>query len=178
MTVRITVNRICDRCSRPFDGSQHLEGDKLPEYDRSHYVMTCESVNGETGEVIERKLIDYEDLCESCTGVVEKAVAKLRQEKPSPKAKESSHKPEPESTTASSRKSLAAAVVKKTKKELSSKKPVCVGCGESSADHPSAVGCEVFHTAEDREREIRERDIVISERSPAALEPLEDDLPF
>ena len=140
-----------------------MQGDTLPEYDRSHYVMTCDTINGSTGEVTERKLIDYQDLCETCTGVVEKAVAKLRQEK----APESSKKKE--APASASRKSLAAAVVKKTKKELSDKKGPCAGCGQFQEDHPNDSGCQEFHTAADK-ASIKSKD-----PDPKSTE---DDFPF
>ncbi len=122
MTVRITVNRICDRCYRPFDGIQLEQGDSIPEFDRTHYVMTSEHIDGSTGEVIEKTLIDYSDLCDPCEGVVEKAVAKLRMDKTSPTVSE----PEPEQSSPKpvdkkppSRKELAKAIARKTEKKLS-----------------------------------------------------------
>jgi hypothetical protein len=122
MTVRITLNRICDRCFRPFDGLQLEQGDKLPEFDRTHYVLSSEHVDGKTGEVTSKTLIDYNDLCESCDGVIEKAVAKLRMDKPAVAPEPEQSSPKPVEKKATSRKELAAAVARKTEKKLSDKK--------------------------------------------------------
>jgi hypothetical protein len=84
MTVRVTINRVCDRCQKPFEGGQYEYGDTLPEYDRSKLVLTREHIDGKTGEVTEKVLMSLSDLCPQCDGVVEKAVHKLRMD-PSPK---------------------------------------------------------------------------------------------
>ena len=67
MTVRVTINRICDRCQKPFEGKQfEYGGEELPEYNRSKLVLMQETVDNKTGEVTEKVLVSYTDLCETC----------------------------------------------------------------------------------------------------------------
>lgn len=92
MTVRVTINRVCDRCQKPFEGEQIEYGDKLPEYDRSKLTLTRETTNGKTGEVEEKILLCLSDLCPQCEGVVDKAVAKLRMDPVESKSKSKASK--------------------------------------------------------------------------------------
>ena len=79
MTVRITVNRICDRCFRPFGGSQHELGEDPPEFGLKNYTLHTCDVDPKTGEVTDEKvLFNYRDMCDTCDGVFTKALAKLR----------------------------------------------------------------------------------------------------
>lgn len=79
MTVRITVNRICDRCFRPFGGSQHELGEDPPEFGLKNFTLNQCDVDPTTGEVTNEKvLFNYRDMCDTCDGVFTKALAKLR----------------------------------------------------------------------------------------------------
>jgi len=84
MTLRLTINRICDRCLKPFDGQQ-IEYGEEPSFDRSKLSLIRWTSDDKTGEVFEKVLLSYEDLCETCNGVVEKAIHKLRMDPPVPK---------------------------------------------------------------------------------------------
>jgi hypothetical protein len=61
MTVRITVNRICDRCLRPYAGTQHESVADLPEFEPT-VQHTLTRTDLKTGEV--KTLFEYQDLCE------------------------------------------------------------------------------------------------------------------
>lgn len=112
MTVRVTINRVCDRCQKPFEGEQIEYGDKLPEYDRSKLTLTRETTNGKTGEVEEKILLCLSDLCPPCEGVVDKSVAKMRMDPVESKPKAKSKAKDDRLAKAAETAKLAAAAAK------------------------------------------------------------------
>lgn len=195
MTVRITVNRICDRCLRPFAGTQHESVDDLPEFEaQDQHILT--RTDRKTGEV--KTLFDYRDLCDSCDGVVTKALAKLRMsrvetdraafdldapvEESSPKSEvapektavEPEVKPDPvveeSSPKKQSRKDLAAAVARKTEKKLAQEK---LEASERQARLDAQAAIQ-----KQREEKEAELEVVTPPPDGGSSDLTEDDLPF
>lgn len=87
MTVRVTFHQTCDRCESPFVERQLKAGEKVPTLKSKGIVIyQTNTVDGET-EQAAKPTVAFNDLCEKCSGVVEKALTSMAPPGTKPKAK-------------------------------------------------------------------------------------------
>jgi len=103
MTVRIAMNVVCDRCLKPFVGRNLEYGEEVPKIEREQLVLRRAKINKKTGEIQEKVVFDYEDLCKQCKSVVAKAIDRIKMT-PAKKKPKTTAKKEPASTPPSEEK--------------------------------------------------------------------------
>jgi len=77
MALRATQTQTCDRCQRPFKETFLKQGDNVPLIKRSGCkFITTSSDTRNPGEIKEKVVFEYEDLCDSCKGAIDSLIEK------------------------------------------------------------------------------------------------------
>jgi hypothetical protein len=87
MALRATQIQTCDRCQRPFKETFLKQGDNVPLIKRAGCkFITTASDSKNPGEVKEKVVFEYEDLCDSCRGAIDSLMEKASLSTSKPKA--------------------------------------------------------------------------------------------